>query len=160
MSASPNPRLIRDKREGMLGGVCAGIAARYGYDAGLVRLVWVLLTVLTGGVGVVVYVAAWVIIPSADTAAPASMGDRRREFSGEVTAAAERAAAAARIAATHARQAADEIAAVARRVRTDAPAEPTAPTSAEPTAAASGTPATPPATEAEGGQQPEQQRQP
>jgi len=116
---SDQPRLTRDTSEGMAGGVCAGIARRYGLDPGLVRLVWVLLTVLTSGVGVVVYIAAWVILPAEGTPAPASMGDRRREFSGEVSAAADRAAEAARIAAAHARQAADEIAAVARGVRTD-----------------------------------------
>ena len=127
MSASPNPRLTRDKNEGMLGGVCAGIAARYGYDLGLVRLIWVLATVLTGGTGIVIYVAAWVLLPAADAATSSpSMGDRRREFSGEVTAAAERAAEAARIAAAHARQAADEIAAVARGVSHPAPATPAA----------------------------------
>ncbi len=116
MSASPTPRLTRDKGNGMLGGVCAGIAARYGYDVGLVRLVWVLLTLFTSGVGVIIYIAAWAILPAAGAATPPSMGDRRREFSGEVSAAAERAAEAARIAAAHARQAADEIAAVARVV--------------------------------------------
>lgn len=140
MSASPNTRLTRDKDGGMLGGVCAGIAARYGYDIGLVRLVWVLLTVLTSGVGVIIYVAAWVLLPAAGATMPPSMGDRRREFSGEVSAAAERAAEAARIAASHARQAADEIAAVARGVNqtvasTPAPAAPVAPSGppAEPT---------------------------
>ena len=130
MSTTPSPRLTRDKNEGMLGGVCAGIAARYGYDLGLVRLIWVLLTVLTGGVGIVIYVAAWVLLPAAGAATPPSMGDRRREFSEEVSAAAERAAEAARIAAAHARQAADEIAAVARGVSQPAPA-PATPASPE-----------------------------
>jgi len=120
MTAAPNnTRLTRDKNEGMIAGVCAGIAAKYGLDVGLVRLVAVLITVLSGGTGIIVYVAAWLILPAADAAAPASMGDRRREFSGEVSAAADRAAEAAKIAAAHARQAADEIAAVARGVRTD-----------------------------------------
>lgn len=122
MSDAPNNRLTRNKRDGMVAGVCAGIASRYGYDVGLVRLIAVLLTVLTSGMGLLIYVAAWVLIPAADAPAPASMGDRRREFSNEVTAAAERAAEAAKIAAAHARQAADEIAAVARAARTDTPA--------------------------------------
>ena len=149
MSASPNPRLTRDKGEGMLGGVCAGIAARYGYDLGLVRLIWVLLTVLTSGVGIVIYVAAWILLPAAGTAMPPSMGDRRREFSTEVTAAAERAAEAARIAAAHARQAADEIAAVARGVSQPAPSTPPSPEAWSPTpdvpsAAVPNDPPTPP----------------
>lgn len=122
MSASPNTRLTRDKSEGMLGGVCAGIAARYGYDVNLVRLIWVVATVLTSGAGILVYLVAWVLLPSAGAVASPSIGERRREFSGEVTAAAERAAEAARIAATHARQAADEIAAVARGMNSTAAA--------------------------------------
>ncbi len=134
MSDTPNTRLTRDKSNGMIAGVCAGISARYGYDVGLVRLVAVLLTVLTSGVGVIIYVAAWVLLPNTGAVPPASMGDRRREFSEEVSAAAERAAEAARIAANHARQAADEIAAVARGVSQTPAAEPAAtpPPAAEP----------------------------
>lgn len=120
MSATPNARLTRNKQDGMIAGICSGIVTRYGYDVELVRLVAVLLTVVSlGAGGIVLYAAAWVLIPAADSAPPASMGERRRELTGEVTAAAERATEAARIAATHARQAADEIAAVARGVRTD-----------------------------------------
>lgn len=122
MSASPNTRLTRDKSGGMLGGVCAGIAARYGYDVNLVRLIWVVATVLTSGAGILVYLVAWVLLPPAGAAVSPSIGERRREFSGEVSAAAKRAAEAASIAATHARQAADEIAAVARGVSPTAPA--------------------------------------
>lgn len=150
MSASPNPRLTRDKSNGMLGGVCAGIAARYGYDVSVVRLVWVLLTLLTSGFGIVAYVAAWAILPAAGAATPPSMGERRREFSGEVSAAADRAAEAARIAAAHARQAADEIAAVARGVsQPAAPASP--PTSASPVSPPASTP------EGDGQSQPSEQ---
>ncbi|TAJ17476.1 MAG: PspC domain-containing protein, partial [Dehalococcoidia bacterium] len=151
MSANPTPnRLTRDKSNGMVGGVCSGIAAKYGFDVGLVRLVTVLVAVLTSGVGVIAYVAAWLILPAADAAPPASMGDRRREFSGEVAAAADRAAEAAKIAAAHARQAADEIAAVARGVSqstttpstppaAEAPAPPAPPTA--PASPAAWTPA-------------------
>jgi phage shock protein PspC (stress-responsive transcriptional regulator) len=124
MSDTPNnTRLTRDKNEGMIAGVCAGIAARYGLDVGLVRLVAVLLTVVSLGVGgIIIYVAAWILIPAAGATEAASMGDRRREFTDEVATAADRAAEAAKIAAAHARQAADEIAAVARGVRADPPA--------------------------------------
>ncbi len=132
MSDAQNNRLTRNKREGMVAGVCAGIASRYGYDVGLVRLIAVLLTVLTSGMGLLIYVVAWVLIPAADAPPPASMGERRREFSSEVTAAAERAAEAAKIAAAHARQAADEIAAVARAARTETPSPSAASSTAPP----------------------------
>jgi phage shock protein PspC (stress-responsive transcriptional regulator) len=86
MSATSNDRLTRNKQDGMIAGVCAGIATRYGYDVGLVRLVAVLLTVVSlGAGGIVLYAAAWVLIPAADSAPPASMGERRREQTGEVT---------------------------------------------------------------------------
>lgn len=156
MSASPTPRLTRDKGNGMLGGVCAGIAARYGYDVGLVRLVWVLLTLLTSGVGIIIYIAAWAILPAAGAATPPSIGDRRREFSGEVSAAAERATEAARIAAAHARQAADEIAAVARGVNQSV-APSAAPTPVVAPAPAVEPEAAVPETEAEAQQQQQQQ---
>lgn len=158
MSASPTPRLTRDKENGMLGGVCAGIAARYGYDVGLVRLVWVLLTLLTSGVGVIIYIAAWAILPVAGAPVPPSMGDRRREFSGEVSAAAERAAEAARIAAAHARQAADEIAAVARGVNQSVAPSP-APTPAAAPAPSVEPEAAVPETEGAAQQQQQQQQQ-
>ncbi|MBM4411522.1 MAG: PspC domain-containing protein [Chloroflexi bacterium] len=157
MSDSPNPRLTRDKENGMVAGVCAGIAARYGYDVGLVRLVWVLLTVLTSGVGVLIYVAAWVLVPAAGAVTPPSMGDRRREFSEEVAVAAERAAEAARIAAAHARQAADEIAAVARGVNQSV-APPPVQTPAGAPAPAVEPEAAVPETEAEAQQQQQQQQ--
>lgn len=97
MSATENnTRLTRDKEAGMIAGVCAGIAARYG----LVRVVAVLLTVVSLGAGVlIIYVAAWILIPAAGAAESPSMGDRRREFTGEVATAADRATEAAKIAA-------------------------------------------------------------
>jgi phage shock protein C len=43
-------------------GVAAGLAAYFGIDAGLVRAV-LAVTALIGGLGVVIYVAAWVLVP-------------------------------------------------------------------------------------------------
>ena len=51
---------IRDGR--VVAGVGAGLAAYFGVDPTLVRLAFALLTVF-GGLGVLLYLAAWAIIP-------------------------------------------------------------------------------------------------
>jgi phage shock protein C len=49
----------------MLGGVCGGIAAALGIDPVLLRIAAVALA-LSGGVGVLAYVIAWIVIPAPD----------------------------------------------------------------------------------------------
>ena len=56
-------RLVRPRRGRWIGGVCAGLADRYGRSRGLVRLLFVLSCILPGP-QIVVYVALWVLIPS------------------------------------------------------------------------------------------------
>jgi len=56
-------RLLRSRKNRMIAGVCAGIGDYLGVDPTVIRLVWVLLTFFSGGVGVLAYVIAWVIIP-------------------------------------------------------------------------------------------------
>jgi phage shock protein PspC (stress-responsive transcriptional regulator) len=53
----------------MIGGVCSGFALHYGWDLSLVRVITVLTIVFTG-VGLFVYLAAWIIIPEAPYALP------------------------------------------------------------------------------------------
>jgi phage shock protein PspC (stress-responsive transcriptional regulator) len=62
---TPRPRLRRDLEHRMLGGVCAGIAARYSLDPILVRAGFVLASVIGSGIGVIVYVALWLLMPAA-----------------------------------------------------------------------------------------------
>jgi phage shock protein PspC (stress-responsive transcriptional regulator) len=56
-------RLYRSGTERILGGVCAGIGEYADVDPTVVRLVWVVLTLLSLGVGLVAYIIAWIIIP-------------------------------------------------------------------------------------------------
>ena len=61
--------LVRSRNGRMVAGVCAGAAEYFGIDVTLVR---VLAAVITGGAGVLAYLAAWVIIPSqSEKASPA-----------------------------------------------------------------------------------------
>lgn len=69
-------RLYRSKKERMLGGVCAGLGEYLDVDPTVIRLVWVVVTVLSLGTGILAYLLAWIIIPEEDTpgAAPPSSG--------------------------------------------------------------------------------------
>ncbi len=58
-------RLMRSATDRRIGGVCGGLAAYFEVDSTPLRLLWLLLTILPGAIvgGVLVYVAAWLIIP-------------------------------------------------------------------------------------------------
>lgn len=77
-SAAPR-RLTRRPAEGKLGGVCAGIAAYLNTDATVVRLLWVILSVVPGVIigGVVAYAVAWVLLPAEAAALPRPAAARR-----------------------------------------------------------------------------------
>jgi phage shock protein C len=47
----------------MIDGVCGGVAEYFGLDPTLVRIVWVLLTLL-GGSGILIYIVAMIIMPA------------------------------------------------------------------------------------------------
>ena len=55
--------LARSRDGRMLAGVCAGLARYLGLDVTLVRVIWAAVSVITGGAGVLAYLAAWIIIP-------------------------------------------------------------------------------------------------
>ncbi|MEQ8477149.1 MAG: PspC domain-containing protein [Fulvivirga sp.] len=57
--------LKRSKSNAVLGGVCAGIADYLGWDAGRVRLLYVLLSILSVAFpGALVYLILWVAMPA------------------------------------------------------------------------------------------------
>ncbi|MFI4958960.1 MAG: PspC domain-containing protein [Lysobacterales bacterium] len=55
-------RLYRSRSNRTLAGVCAGIAEYYGWDPTLVRVAWIVLTLL-GGSGVLLYLIMWLVMP-------------------------------------------------------------------------------------------------
>jgi phage shock protein PspC (stress-responsive transcriptional regulator) len=75
-------RLTRRPAEGKLGGVCAGIAAYFNTDPTVVRLFWVILSVVPGVIigGLIAYVVAWMLVPAetADVSRPATARRLRR----------------------------------------------------------------------------------
>lgn len=59
---SSAPALSRPRHGRMIGGVCAGLARRFGWNPTIVRLLAVASCLLPGP-QVLMYLAAWVIIP-------------------------------------------------------------------------------------------------
>jgi phage shock protein C len=55
--------LMLDKRNKKIAGVCAGFARYLGVDVVLARVLWLGIALCTG-VGFLVYLAAWIVIPS------------------------------------------------------------------------------------------------
>lgn len=57
-------RLYRSRSNKSLAGVCGGIAEYFGWDPTLVRVAWIVLTLL-GGSGILLYLIMWVVMPEA-----------------------------------------------------------------------------------------------
>jgi phage shock protein C len=60
-------RITRIPEEGQIGGVCAGLAVYCDADVTLIRLAWVILSIIPGLLlgGVVVYAVCWILLPVA-----------------------------------------------------------------------------------------------
>jgi len=55
--------LYRTRQGRILAGVCSGLGEYFGVDANLIRVVFLVLAVFTGGVGVLAYLLMWIVIP-------------------------------------------------------------------------------------------------
>ncbi len=67
-AAGTAPKRLYQISEGsMISGVCAGIAAYLNIDVTIVRIVFVVLAVLTKGIGVAIYILLMVVLPHATT---------------------------------------------------------------------------------------------
>ncbi|MBD3402007.1 PspC domain-containing protein, partial [candidate division GN15 bacterium] len=55
-------RLYRSNTRTVVGGVCGGIGEYFEIDPAFIRILFVLLA-LANGIGVLVYIASWIIIP-------------------------------------------------------------------------------------------------
>lgn len=57
------PKKLTRSNDGMIAGVCAGIAEYFGWDSTLVRIGYILLSVFTVFSGVIAYLILWIVIP-------------------------------------------------------------------------------------------------
>jgi len=60
-------QLFRPKKNRILGGVCAGLGEHLDVDPKVIRLIWAVVSVLSIGTGILIYILAWIIIPEEDT---------------------------------------------------------------------------------------------
>jgi phage shock protein C len=66
-------QLTRPENGRMIGGVCAGIGQHLDVDPTVIRIIWVALTLLSLGTGIIVYIIAWILIPEAPRDPPAAI---------------------------------------------------------------------------------------
>ena len=73
-------RLVRPLAGRKFAGVCAGFADYFDVDVTLVRLAWVILSIVPGAIfgGVVVYLLAWMVMPVAGAATTGARTSGRR----------------------------------------------------------------------------------
>jgi phage shock protein C len=55
--------LSRPMDQKKLGGVCAGFARYFDADVTLMRILWIAMAIITGGLGFLVYLVAWILMP-------------------------------------------------------------------------------------------------
>lgn len=67
-------RLRRDRTEGWLGGVCAGIARYVGIDPAFIRVGFVVAAVFFTKITIGAYIVAWILMRPSDEIAPQRAG--------------------------------------------------------------------------------------
>lgn len=56
-------RIYRDRFDSKIAGVCGGIAQYFGIDSSIVRLLFVLFSICTGGLLLLLYLLLWFLLP-------------------------------------------------------------------------------------------------
>ena len=62
MSGATTKRLYRSRTDRKIAGVCGGLAAHFGMDPVIPRLIWVVFA-LAAGMGLLAYIICWLVIP-------------------------------------------------------------------------------------------------
>lgn len=66
---SSGKSLFRDPDHSYIGGVSSGLGHYLGIRALWIRLIWILLTILSSGAFILIYIALWIFVPEAKTTA-------------------------------------------------------------------------------------------
>jgi len=56
-------RIYRDQFDKKIGGVCGGLAQYFQFDSSIIRLLFIILTLFTGGFLFLIYLVLWAIFP-------------------------------------------------------------------------------------------------
>jgi phage shock protein C len=58
-----NKKLFRSRTQKMIAGVCGGLAEYFSLDVSLIRVIWVVGTIISAGMGVIAYVVLLIVFP-------------------------------------------------------------------------------------------------
>ena len=58
----PSKKLYRSTRDKWIGGVCGGLAEYFDADPVLVRLLWIVVTIFSVGLGIIAYLLFWIFV--------------------------------------------------------------------------------------------------
>ncbi|HEX2141541.1 MAG TPA: PspC domain-containing protein [Candidatus Limnocylindria bacterium] len=84
-----NRRLYRSRTDSVIGGVAGGVAEYLDVDPSIVRIVWAILAIVTGGIFFVLYIVMWIVVPEGPAQyagpmpPPAAEGDSAEMPAGE-----------------------------------------------------------------------------
>jgi len=62
--------LVRPNGDRVLGGVCAGLGRRFGFDPWSARLLFILILLAIPGSQLIIYPILWILMPSEEVPAP------------------------------------------------------------------------------------------
>ncbi len=65
-------RLYRSRTDRVLAGICSGIGVYFDIDPIIIRILWVVLTLASLGIGIITYIIAWIFIPEEPGLPPVS----------------------------------------------------------------------------------------
>jgi phage shock protein PspC (stress-responsive transcriptional regulator) len=77
-------QLTRSETDKKIAGVAGGMAAYFGLDATLIRVLWVVAALM--GWGILAYLILWIVLPKGAAATPAIRQAEERFARGEITA--------------------------------------------------------------------------
>ncbi|MBW6516446.1 MAG: PspC domain-containing protein [Candidatus Cloacimonetes bacterium] len=56
-------KLTRYNKGKMIAGICSGMERFFGIDVSIVRIIFIVVTLLTSGFGIIVYLVLWLLLP-------------------------------------------------------------------------------------------------
>lgn len=80
----PTGQLTRSETDKKIAGVAGGMAAYFGLDPALVRVLWVIVGLMAWGI--LAYVIFWIVLPTGPTSTPAIRLAEERFARGEISA--------------------------------------------------------------------------
>ncbi|MGE5944979.1 MAG: PspC domain-containing protein, partial [Flavobacteriales bacterium] len=67
--SAPSKKLFRDTDNSYISGVSSGLGHYLGIEAVWMRLLWIILTIASGGTFIIIYILFWILVPAATTTA-------------------------------------------------------------------------------------------